>query len=122
MKKDSLGEFIIKRRKKKNISSRQLAISSKVSAAYMNDIEKGKRIPTFEVLKKIGLSLELDDENMYKLLDLAAQNSNNRVPYDIVDYIMKNDSLRKCIRKKIKNNDYSGWEKVLESSEEEELS
>lgn len=122
MKKDSLGEFIIKKRKKKNISSRQLAISSKVSAAYMNDIEKGKRIPTFEVLKKIGLSLELDDENMYKLLDLAAQNSNNRVPYDIVDYIMKNDSLRKCIRKKIKNNDYSGWEKVLESSEEEEQS
>lgn len=122
MRKDSLGEFIIKRRKKKNISSRQLAISCKVSAAYMNDIEKGKRIPTFEVLKKIGLSLELDDENMYKLLDLAAQNSNNRVPYDIVDYIMKNDSLRKCIRKKIKNNDYSGWEKVLESSEEEELS
>ena len=122
MKKDSLGEFIIKKRKKKNISSRQLAISSKVSAAYMNDIEKGKRIPTFEVLKKIGLSLELDDENMYKLLDLATQNSNNRVPYDIVDYIMKNDSLRKCIRKKIKNNDYSGWEKVLESSEEEEQS
>ncbi len=37
---------------------------------------------------------------MYVLLDLAAKNSNNKVPYDIVDYIMKNDSLRKCIRKK----------------------
>ncbi|MBE6150165.1 MAG: helix-turn-helix transcriptional regulator [Firmicutes bacterium] len=120
MKKDSLGEFIIKKRNKKNISSRQLAISSEVSAAYMNDIEKGKRIPTFDVLKKIGLTLELDDEDMYKLLDLAAKNSNNRVPYDIVEYIMKNDSLRKCIRKKIKDNDYSGWEKVLESSEVEE--
>ena len=100
MKKDSLGEFIIKKRNKKSISSRQLAISSEVSAAYMNDIEKGKRIPTFDVLKKIGLTLELDDEDMYKLLDLAAKNSNNRVPYDIIEYIMQNDSLRSCIRKK----------------------
>lgn len=121
MKKDSLGEFIIKKRNKKNISSRQLAISSEVSAAYMNDIEKGKRIPTFDVLKKIGLTLELDDEDMYKLLDLAAKNSNNRVPYDIIEYIMQNDSLRSCIRKKIKNNDFSGWERALENHGEEEL-
>lgn len=121
MKKDSLGQFIIKKRKKKNISSRQLAISSEVSAAYMNDIEKGNRIPTFNVLKKIGSTLELTDEDMYILLDLAAKNSNNRVPYDIIDYIMQNDSLRSCIRKKIKNNDYSGWERALEDHVEEEL-
>lgn len=120
MKKDSLGEFIIKKRNKKNISSRQLAISSEVSAAYMNDIEKGKRIPTFDVLKKIGLTLELNDEDMYKLLDLAAKNSNNRVPYDIIEYIMQNDSLRSCIRKKIKNNDLSGWERALGNHGEEE--
>ena len=121
MKKDSLGQFIIKKRKKKNISSRQLAISSEVSAAYMNDIEKGNRIPTFNVLKKIGSTLDLTDEDMYILLDLAAKNSNNRVPYDIIDYIMQNDSLRSCIRKKIKNNDYSGWERALEDHVEEEL-
>ena len=42
MKKDSLGRFIVNARAKKNISSRQVAISSEVSAAYMNDIEKGK--------------------------------------------------------------------------------
>lgn len=120
MKKDSLGRFIVNARAKKNISSRQLAISSEVSAAYMNDIEKGKRVPTFDVLKKIGSALELNDENMYRLLDLAAKSSNNRVPYDIIEYIMQNDSLRRCIREKIKNNDYSGWEKALESNKMEE--
>ena len=29
---------------------------------------------------------------------------------------MKNDSLRKCIRKKIKDNDYSGWEKIFDKN------
>lgn len=120
MKKDSLGRFIVNARAKKNISSRQLAISSEVSAAYMNDIEKGKRVPTFDVLKKIGSSLELNDENMYRLLDLAAKSSNNRVPYDIIEYIMQNDSLRRCIREKIKNNDYSGWERALENCGKED--
>lgn len=121
MKKDSLGRFIVNARAKKNISSRQLAISSEVSAAYMNDIEKGKRVPTFDVLKKIGSSLELNDENMYRLLDLAAKSSNNRVPYDIIEYIMQNDSLRRCIREKIKNNDYSGWERSLENCGKEDI-
>lgn len=121
MKKDSLGRFIVNARAKKNISSRQLAISSEVSAAYMNDIEKGKRVPTFDVLKKIGSALELNDENMYRLLDLAAKSSNNRVPYDIIEYIMQNDSLRRCIRKKIKNNDYSGWERALENCGKEDI-
>jgi len=114
----SLGQFILSRRKTKKISSRQLAIKCDVSAAYMNDIEKDKRVPTFDVLKRIGLTLDLNDENMYELLDLAAKNSNNKVPYDIIDYIMKNDSLRKCIRKKIKDNDYSGWEKIFDNEEE----
>ena len=113
----TLGKFILSKRKLKKIPSRQLAIKCDISAAYMNDIEKDKRVPTFEVLKKIGLALDLDDENTYLLLDLAAKNSNNKVPYDIIDYIMKNDSLRKCIRKKIKNNDYSGWERVLDDME-----
>ena len=121
MKKDSLGRFIVNARTKKSISSRQLAISSEVSAAYMNGIEKGKRVPTFDVLKKIGSALELNDENMYKLLDLAAKSSNNRVPYDIIEYIMQNDSLRRCIREKIKNNDYSGWERALENCGREDI-
>lgn len=121
MKKNSLGKYILDMRNAKHMSSRQLAIRCNVSTTYMNDIEKDKRVPTFEVLKKIGSNLNLDDENMYLMLDLAAKNSNNRVPYDIIDYIMKNDSLRKCIREKIKNNDYSGWEKVLDSSKMEEL-
>ena len=113
----TLGKFIINKRKLKKISSRQLAIKCNISAAYMNDIEKDKRVPTFEVLKKMGLALDLDDENTYLLLDLAAKNSNNKVPYDIIDYIMKNDSLRKCIREKIKSNDYSGWERALDDIE-----
>ena len=119
MKKDSLGIFISSKRKQKKISSRQLAIKIDVSAPYMCDIEKDKRIPTFEVLKKISDILQLNDDDKYEMLDLAAKNSNNRVPYDIIEYIMQNDSLRKCIREKIKNNDYSGWEKALEESSKE---
>lgn len=121
MKRNTLGAFIISKRKEKKFSARQLAIKCNISAPYMCDIENGKRTPTFEVLQRISSVLEMTDENTYKLLDLAAKNSKNRVPYDIVEYIMKNASLRKCIREKMKNNDYSGWEKALEDNEQEEV-
>lgn len=118
MANKSLGKYISNKRSKFNVSSRQLAIKCNISPTYMNDIEKDKRVPTADILKKIGEQLGFDEYDMYKTFDLAAFNSNNKVPYDLVEYIMKNEDLRSCIRKKIKANDFSGWEKVLDENEE----
>ena len=52
MAKINLGNFIIKKRKKINLSSRQLALACDVTPPYMSDIEKNKRIPSFDLLTK----------------------------------------------------------------------
>lgn len=109
----SLGKYIINKRKKANVSSRQLAILSNITPAYLNDIEKDKRIPSFVVLNNLANNLKLKEKEKYKLFDLAAYGSNGKVSYDIAEYIMKNDSLRECIRKAIKNEDDSIWDRML---------
>lgn len=115
----TLGRFIINKRLKLNISSRQLALLCNITPAYLNDIEKNKRVPSFEVLSNISNNLKLNENDIYKLFDLAAYSSNGKVPYDIADYIMKNDNLRKCIRKAIKSDDNSVWDKLLKESIQE---
>ena len=48
----TLGKFILSKRKLKKIPSRQLAIKCDISAAYMNDIEKDKRVPKCNATSK----------------------------------------------------------------------
>ncbi len=120
MKKLNLGDFITNKRIEKNMSSRSLAISCNISPAYMNDIEKNKRVPTFKILKSIGKNLKLNESEVYKLMDLAVENRVNLVPYDMVEYIKTNENLKRCIREKIKRNELTGWEKALDSKENKE--
>lgn len=117
----NLGKFIVAKRNKIKLSSRQLALLCNITPAYLNDIEKNKRIPSFEVLSNLAQKLKLKEEDIYKLFDLAAYGSNGKVPYDIADYIMKNDSLRQCIRRVIKNEDDSVWDKLLTGNVQEGL-
>lgn len=96
------------------MSSRQLALKCNISPAYMSDIERGRRIPKLNVLTSISKNLNLTQEETYYLFDLAAVGSSNRVSYDIVEYIMKNDSLRNCIREAINMGRDDVWDKTLE--------
>lgn len=114
MKKISLGEFIINNRHRINLSSRQLALLCNITPPYLNDIEKNKRTPSFEVLNSLAHNLQLQEEEIYKMFDLAASGRNGKVSYDISEYIMENANLRKCIRKAIKCRNNSIWDKLLE--------
>lgn len=111
--KEDLGKFIVRKRGK-TMSSRQLALKCNISPAYMSDIERGRRIPKLNVLTSISKNLNLTQEETYYLFDLAAVGSSNRVSYDIVEYIMKNDSLRNCIREAINMGRDDVWDKTLE--------
>ena len=44
MAKINLGNFIIKKRKKRNLSSRQLALACDVTPPYMSDIESNDEL------------------------------------------------------------------------------
>ena len=54
-----IGEKIKKERLKKEISLREFARKLKISAAYLVDIEKGRRPPNHELLQKIADLLEV---------------------------------------------------------------
>ena len=119
MAKINLGNFIIKKRKKRNLSSRQLALACDVTPPYMSDIEKNKRIPSFDVLTKLTKELKLEEQEIYQLFDLAVDDRKGKVPYDIAEYIMSNDELRQCIRFVIKNKKETVWKKLLNEINQE---
>lgn len=56
---DSLGEVIAFRRKKMNMSQEQLAEESGVDRAFLSNVEKGKRNPSFGVVASIAEGLKL---------------------------------------------------------------
>ncbi len=120
MAKISLGTFIIKKRKKVKLSSRQLALACNITPPYMNDIEKNKRIPSFDVLTKLAKELVLKEEEIYQLFDLAVDDSKGKVSYDIAEYIMNNDELRQCIRYVKKNNANIIWKNLLKEMKQED--
>ena len=93
MAKINLGNFIIEKRKKINLSSRQLALACDVTPPYMSDIEKNKRIPSFDLLTKLTKELKLEEQEIYQLFDLAVDDNNQVVIEDnrLVNFIRKED-------------------------------
>jgi choline kinase/DNA-binding XRE family transcriptional regulator len=96
-----IGDYIKKLRMIRGIGQRELARKVGVSAAYLNDIEKGKRkSPSQEVIKRISYILEANLEYLY---DLASKDTDN-LPLDIPD-IIKNYRQTIELLRKIKKYD-----------------
>jgi transcriptional regulator with XRE-family HTH domain len=71
-----LGEFIRAQRQFADLSLRQLADLSKVSNAYLSQVERGLYTPSAHVLKSIAEALDLSAETLYAragLLDDAPE-------------------------------------------------
>ena len=69
-----LGEKINTERIKKKIPLREFARKLEISPPYLVDIEKGRRLPGYELLQKIADSLEIPVStlNKYNLETFAA--------------------------------------------------
>jgi transcriptional regulator with XRE-family HTH domain len=61
-----LGERIRELREKKDISGRELAKRTKVSAPFLSDVELGRRHPSDDVLESIAIALETTLEDLKK--------------------------------------------------------
>ncbi|MBX9570579.1 MAG: helix-turn-helix domain-containing protein [Candidatus Obscuribacterales bacterium] len=72
---DCLGEVIAFRRKKLNMSQEQLAEESGVDRAFISNVEKGKRNPSFGVVASIAEGLRL---RLSKLVVLTEECNKNR--------------------------------------------
>ena len=112
----NFGEFIKERRLAKGINLRKLAELTGFAPGYLSDIEQGKRnSPTPEKLAKIIEVLELTEEDITLMNDLAAHSRETVAP-DISEYVMNNDSVRVALRKArdLQLGDKE-WMKIIES-------
>ena len=112
----NFGEFIKERRLAKGINLRKLAELTGFAPGYLSDIEQGKRnSPTPEKLAKIIEVLELTEEDITLMNDLAAHSRETIAP-DISEYVMNNDSVRVALRKarELQLGDKE-WMKIIES-------
>ncbi|NCC87625.1 MAG: XRE family transcriptional regulator [Clostridia bacterium] len=117
----TFGEFIIAKRKEKDISARQLALAINISPVYMCDIEKGRKFAiSDELLDKIRKVLILSENEVEKMYDLAAI-ARNTVSADLPEYIMENQIVRTALRTAKKNQiSDEKWERFIKEMIEKE--
>jgi transcriptional regulator with XRE-family HTH domain len=67
--REALGTFIRTQRELSNLSLRELSRITRVSNAYLSQVERGLHDPTLRILSQIGEALEI---SMSEILDAAA--------------------------------------------------
>ncbi len=118
----NFGEFIKQKRTEKGLNLRKLATLMDIAPAYLSDIEKGKRnSPSQEKMLKLAKILELTEEEILLMNDLAAEARSNTVAPDISEYVMSNGSVRIALRKARELNlGEKEWMKIIESMTKDE--
>ena len=96
----SFGRFVRIKRKKNKLKLTELADSIRISSSYLSSIENGVRYPpSFELQQKIADALNLNNEDRYKLYDLAAESKKTRsLADDLNEYILQIPNLRVLLR------------------------
>jgi len=101
--KQTFGEFIVAKRKEREMPARQLADALGISPVYMCDIEKNRKCAVskkfLETLANTLLLTEVETELMYDLAAFAQKS----VSADLPEYIMEHEVVRTAIRKAKKN-------------------
>ena len=118
----NFGEFIKQKRTEKGLNLRKLAELMDIAPAYLSDIEKGKRnSPSPEKMSKLAELLELTEEEVLLMNDLAAEARTNTVAPDISEYVMSNGSVRIALRKARELNlGEKEWMQIIESMTKDE--
>lgn len=110
----TFGEFIIAKRREKEMSARQLAIALHISPVYLCDIEKGRKcMVTDEFLENLRCLLALSEEEAELMYDLVAT-AQKSISVDLPEYIMEHEIVRTALRtaKKHQVSDEK-WERFI---------
>src|ERR1700733_12494947 len=67
--REALGTFIRTQRELSNLSLRELSRLTRVSNAYLSQVERGLHDPTLRILSQIGEALQI---SMFEILNAAA--------------------------------------------------
>ena len=113
----NFGDFIARKREQKRITLREMAKFLEITAPYLSDVEKDRRNPfDMDKLQKLNSILELSDEEMDLMLDLAGEKRNDIAP-DLRSYIKQDHTITLALRtarnKKISSETWSEFIKML---------
>ena len=110
----TFGEFIIAKRKEKDLSARQLALSMKMTPEYMCDIEKGRKSAiSGEYVNGFIRALNLSGKELELFYDLLAI-AQKSVSADLPEYIMEHELVRTALRTAKKNQvPDEKWQKFI---------
>ena len=115
MEKNSFGGLLKELRLKHEITLREAARRSEISAPHFSDMEHGRKAaPSRERLQRIIKALELTDKEAVELSEAAGRNQNT-FAYDLPDYIMNRDYVAAALRTaKDLGAGKEQWEKFVE--------
>jgi transcriptional regulator with XRE-family HTH domain len=103
---ETLGTRIRKLREAKDISLREFARRIGISAAFISDIELGRRYPSDDMLLKIAVELEADVEELKKLDTRAPVEEMKRMAEANPTFGL---AFRTLVDRKIKAEDLLAW-------------
>lgn len=107
---NELGQYICKLCIRAGYSQTKLAELVGVTSYYISYLESGKKSnPSITVMAKIFGELNMSKAEIEEFLDIHAK-LNGCVSYDIADFIMENDEVRKAIRsERDKPDSFPDW-------------
>ena len=84
-------------------SLRKVATGLNVSAPFIQDIERGNRIPSRKIANLLVEFYNLDEENQRKLYD-AISEANGMLPYDVDEFLRSNPLALQTVIELMNNN------------------
>ncbi len=98
MRDTKFGQYLKSLREARDVTLRELARQTGLSAPYLSDVENDRSQPlTKDRIEKVISVLHLSDEEQNHLFDLAGR-ERNEVAADLPDYIMDNDYVTAALR------------------------
>ena len=113
------SRFLKEKRRQCEITVRDMAEKSGVSAGYYCDIESGRRNPPDrEILDRMVVVLNLSDEDRLILYDLAGK-ARSEAPPDLPEYINQHEKVRVALRLAKDGGDNRVWDRFIDFLEDE---
>ncbi len=109
VKKPQLGRRIKELRLKQELGLRELGRLLKVSAMHISNLEKGRVMPSADLVKKIAVRLEADVDELLHLAKL--------IDPQIAEVIQKNPYKAPNLLRSAKNLNEQQWEKLQKQVE-----
>ena len=111
----TFGAFISQKRLQSHLTLRQEAQKLGITAAYLSDVEKGKRNAFgLDRLRRFAAVAQLEPDEEKLLYDLAGENRGEISP-DVSEYISQNQYLFEVLRRaRVLGADEQDWKLMLE--------